>query len=370
VNEKKEKKMAEPFETPPTETSESKLGFAVIAALCSLLPNKWKWRKFVVGILTAMSLYIWDTFLAAKYSTTVDPRSCDSKDFKDLVNVMTNDRRERAKFHGVAVKRIEGGWGAADTYILVSNSKQKLAKALKECAYRYQSKPPISGDCIRIKYKVGCESKERNDPKALYSPEKLFLKEGVLEKIFDTVDSMFAGMDGIHTAFGSNSFHLMFHGPCRVGKSSIALAIAAKYNLNVTRLTPQGFVGSERDTCFTLPDRNDLFIIDEFDVFLDVLRQSERSSTALLMFQQLIENSFNSQRCMLVYTTNNIEKIEKRFVERCALIQEISYFDRDQTKKFLAAHGLPNCDYFVEQGNARLYEEYARLRLAAAGKKS
>jgi hypothetical protein len=329
------------------ETDESKLFFAVLAAMFAPVPEKWRLTKMLCSIFAAVSYYIWKKFVTPKYTRTVDLRDIFGKEMRTLATVMATEHIRRSTFYGVEVQYTPLTF-YGELFIFRSNSRKKLAAALQKCEIRgLDGTLPSVGDFIIVNYSVGRETRKCQLQRSLYSEDKLILKRGILENVFAAVDNAFAEMEGARVAFGCNSLHLMFHGPCRVGKTSIAYAIAAKYNLKITCLNASAFTATRCEAAVNLPEKNDLFIIDEFDVFLDALREDEKqSSTAMLLFQQMAENSFKSQRCMLIYTTNNIEKIEKRFLERCAVIQEVGYFDREQAKRFLATQGLPDSDYF------------------------
>lgn len=125
----------------------------------------------------------------------------------------------------------------------------------------------------------------------------------------------------------------LFVGPSGLGKTTLALAMSEEMNAELHLIPSQKCTVENLDDtirCCNYVPLNGGFhfvLVDEVDSI------TERAQLALL---SRLDATARPPKTIFVFTSNNADRLEKRFLSRCMVLEFSSYGMRDKLARFLA----------------------------------
>lgn len=148
----------------------------------------------------------------------------------------------------------------------------------------------------------------------------------------------------------------LFLGPSGVGKTTMAMALAEAIPAELHHIPSQNCTAAEIErvcfTCHYIPmmgKRMHLVLVDEFD------RMTDNAQIKLLSKLDATDYPPNT---IFIFTGNSTDRIEKRFLSRCRLVEFTSYGLATETSKLLERIWDAETDNPVERPNfARIVKD-------------
>ena len=168
----------------------------------------------------------------------------------------------------------------------------------------------------------------------------------------------FIALDKVRKILGAfiqrpSSCAWVFNGPSGVGKSTMALAMARELGAEVHHIPSQKCNAENIEAAIRMcwyatrtPGGFHLVLIDEAD---------RMTAAAQLQLLSKLDSTDPPPQTIFVFTCNNTEGLEKRFLSRCRVLEFSSYGMRDDLATFLAKV------WVAETGSDAGAPDFARL---------